>query len=551
MSAAWLLLLHIAASPADGNYSVRRGDTLSDLARRYYGNRAYAGLIAVHNHRESTAALPVGCTLELPDLYEMLERERLPQAVRAYATVVLRARDAYASVEEEVRAAASKPISPSTKQNLDQAAAMLSSAGEGFERLKISGRIARQFHAAAKMLRQLSAGEWQRMEGAGLGWSYETDQVHQHYGSRAAVLDGMDAKGSRECGAGALKCATPSKGHAKENAMLPVLLLALQAAPVNVIAVRASKPSTGAALNKALVGTTVVDESELHAYLFPATGLMPMQDFNAFTAPPAAGWPSALAADWKNGVAHCLKTVGPPPWRDDFAAAMTCSQRLSKFLWEKLLRHRGASAVFILNAFENGPRTRATVHGQTYAVSGDTVLSSDEEVPSAEWDAAVDRVVTALVKGTGKPSHRDVVTELSSPVTDVDPWATDVKLHNPVDLKKTCDALPAKLVFNPPEGVLASTLADRWAASVKSQGAPLQCALHFAEHAETNALLGTSIHVVSTTLDCGKTQVRAEIGKDIPGVDVPQLRGRSVALISEKLLQALAGKLCAPGAPTL
>jgi len=88
--------------------------------------------------------------------------------------------------------------------------------------------------------------------------------------------------------------------------MLVLLTVALAAAPVHVIAVHGPRSEPALARLTALSNVTTVDASALHEYLLRPTGLLPMQDFEGFTAAPFQGWPTELEGTWKKNVASSM-----------------------------------------------------------------------------------------------------------------------------------------------------------------------------------------------------------------------------------------------------
>ena len=315
--------------------------------------------------------------------------------------------------------------------------------------------------------------------------------------------------------------------------MSSVLLVAvLAAAPVNVVAVHGPQSEKALARLKAMPGVTVVDASALHEYLLRPTGMLPMQDFEGFSAPPVKDWPRELEDTWKKNVAHCHDLAGDPPWRE-MGAAMACANRLSVFLWQQFAAQQKAARVFEVDVSVDERRSKARVSGSVWEPSSRDQLALDEGGTLAQLDQTMEKVLTALIEKKGSTSARNVVPELASSFLG-DPFAREAKVTSAVTFAKTCAALPAQLTVTP-AGPLADSIVARW----KPEGAkgPSQpCKLSFSEHSEES--MGGPIIVVGTLLTCSSTIVSAEVAKS------PFLKRSAADLVSEKLVLGLATKLC-------
>ena len=315
--------------------------------------------------------------------------------------------------------------------------------------------------------------------------------------------------------------------------MFALVAVVLAAAPVNVIAVHGPKSEQALARLSAQQNVTIVDASALHEYLLRPTGLLPMQDFERFTAAPFKGWPTELETTWKKNVAHCHDLVGEPPWKE-VGTAMACANRLSVFLWQQFAAQQKAARVFEVDVSTDERRSKARVAGSVWEPNSRDQLFFDEGGTLAELDQTTGKVLAALIAKKGITQARNVVSELASSFLG-DPFAKETKITTAVTFPKTCPALPAQLTVTP-AGPLADSIVGRW----KPEGArgPAQaCTLSFSEHTEDGAGMGPLL-IVGTLLTCSSTIVSAEVAKS------PFLKRTSADLVSEKLVQGLATKLC-------
>ena len=85
--------------------------------------------------------------------------------------------------------------------------------------------------------------------------------------------------------------------------MFALVVAVLAAAPVNVIAVHGPQSETALARLSAQPNVTIVDASALHEYLLRPSGMLPMQDFESFTAAPFI---SVVAFMYRTVVCACL-----------------------------------------------------------------------------------------------------------------------------------------------------------------------------------------------------------------------------------------------------
>lgn len=317
--------------------------------------------------------------------------------------------------------------------------------------------------------------------------------------------------------------------------MLTPMMLLLAAAPVEVVA--APRDSGGMMLNaltKALPGATVVNGTELYEYLF-GVGLMLGQDFDGFTAAPRKDWPAPLAATWRDGLAHCNAIAGPPPWKSTRPAAMACGSRLSTFLWQRFAQHHGARNVTVVWTTAVGGKKSVRVSGETWRPGEAMAIAVEEFVSEADLKPALDRVVKALVERTGTTQPREVIDELVSKQSGVDPFAGEPVVDAAVPGLKSCAALPASLTVAP-ESVLAKSLGQRWASSVKGAGAAQKCELSLSQHDE-ESMMGP-MTVTAATVKCGDVTGAAEAAK------APAAKTSQVDRLSAGLVKSLVQRWC-------
>lgn len=317
--------------------------------------------------------------------------------------------------------------------------------------------------------------------------------------------------------------------------MILVASLLLAASPVHVVAVHG--PKTEATLAR-LVKTSsgAIDASELHAYLLrpPSTALM--QEFEGFSAAPIPQWPSTAADVWTLGMAHCHSVAGPPPWSPSKqSTAMACGTRLATYLWQQYATLQRASRVFEIDVVVDERRGKVEVRGSMWEPTSRDVLYFEEYGPVAKQDALLEQIVSALIANQGKTRARNVVSELASAVLG-DPFAGQAVASSPVDLAKTCAALPRRLTFTQ-KGILVDSLTARWKPA-DAKGESLPCTLNYNEHTESG---GSQVNTIMTTLmTCSSYVVTAELARDAGAAQKRAL----VDLVSEKLVQNLATKLC-------
>lgn len=277
-------------------------------------------------------------------------------------------------------------------------------------------------------------------------------------------------------------------------------------------------------------GVTLIDASELHAYLFLPEGILPMQTFDDYRARPPKGWPESLSAVWGKALEHCRSLVAGQSVKESLANRMACSQRISTFLWQAYVTELKAARVFEVNALVDEEKDEVTVSGATWAPAEATVLSARQVSSVASASDTVSKVVKALVAKSGAAKPREVVKLETSGAVDV--WAGQAEVTTPVELKKSCPTLPAKLTFATPS-VLGRSLAAGWAPS-GATGAPLACELAYSQHDEE--LMGQFVTITTSRLTCGSTVVAADAAV-MPGV-------KPVPIAAGKLLQSLAVQLC-------
>ncbi len=310
----------------------------------------------------------------------------------------------------------------------------------------------------------------------------------------------------------------------------------LAAAPVHVVAVH-GRTSDAALATKALAvaNASTIDASSLHEYLLRPAGVLPMQDFGAFSAGPVQGWPPSADKVWSTSVAYCLTVAGPPPWKGAaLVPSVACANRLSEFLWQRYVAEVKAARVFVVDISVDETKNQARVTGVTWEPSAGDELVIEEQGAVGEVKTTIERVMQALVENRGLRKPRTVVSSFGmSAATKVDPFTGAAKVTTPITLKTSCAALPSRLTVTP-EGPLGASFAARWAPA-GATGPALACVLRFSEFQETGPIGPMTVVTVMAT--CGKTSFVVEGAKD-------RMREAPVDIISKKLAQGLAAKLC-------
>lgn len=313
-----------------------------------------------------------------------------------------------------------------------------------------------------------------------------------------------------------------------------VLATLLAAAPIHVISIHSPKSSPALENLKTLSGVTTIDATALHTYLLRTEGMFPMQDFEGFTAAPISEWAAPASAEtWKQGVAHCLSVVGPPPWKEGIGATLACANRLSVYLWQQFAAQQKATRVFEIDVFIDERKGNATVRAAVWEPNSRDQLYFDQLGKLTDLDKIVERVVSDLLAKKGKSQARNVISELASALVG-DPFTGQAAATTPIAYKKTCAAMPTSLSFTP-KGILADSLVARWKPE-GAKAAPMDCTLTFNEH--TEAGVGEVMTLMTTLMTCSSNIVSAEFAK------TPAPKRALVDLVSERLLQGLATKLC-------
>ncbi|MCU0696002.1 MAG: hypothetical protein MUC96_05690 [Myxococcaceae bacterium] len=317
--------------------------------------------------------------------------------------------------------------------------------------------------------------------------------------------------------------------------MLATALTLVLAAPNTEVVVLPSHPALAAATRAALGKRPLIDETEAWVWLFAPPGAMVGQDFEGFTAGPPSFWPAAMNAEWTAGVGHCRDMAGPPPWKATLAAAVSCGQRLAAFLWGRLLAHRNATKVLVVRGTVTDGLSRLGT--ERYSPGDETALRLQDEGPDAQ--ALASKLVKAALAGQGTAAPRTVVTVFPPPAppAGADLLASEAVVSDAVPGLASCENGPATLEVAPAKSVLAQSVAQRWARSVKGGAAALPCTLTLSEHEENAPPIGAML-VVTAVLRCGEVTVPAEAAKGT------LVRASLAARLSETLVKGLAKRLC-------
>jgi hypothetical protein len=317
-----------------------------------------------------------------------------------------------------------------------------------------------------------------------------------------------------------------------------VLLASILIAGVDVIAVHdgEAQQATTRALSRGLGKDEVVDASALHAYLLRPAGVLPMQDFDGFSAGPALGWPTELAQTWRAGVTYCRDITGAPPWTAAdpslLPSAMCCGNRLSDFLWQKYLDFIRPARVFVLEV-KREP-TGIEVRGSSYEPGARVSVEVTSPSTLADLPRTLDETVAALVARRGPSVVRKVHEVLFTPLSD-DPFPAAVGRREPAGELETCPALPSALSIEP-QGATAEAIAGRWATSVKSSSPAMRCFLRFSEHEEPpRSSLPMDVTTVTTVLRCGNESVSVELAKGLVRDPTSQISGRMIRKLAARL----------------
>ncbi|MFO0598357.1 MAG: hypothetical protein U0228_23835 [Myxococcaceae bacterium] len=307
-----------------------------------------------------------------------------------------------------------------------------------------------------------------------------------------------------------------------------VVSVALAAAPLTLVGTKGDDHGAVlASLKKA--GAGVVDGVGVYQYLFDPPGVLPLQDFEGFTAKPLGGWPVTLNKAWSAGLTACANLVGPPPWKDTLATAVSCGNRLSLHLWQRFAAASKATQVLEVDVVKL-KETEAEVRGRLWVIGQPRQRSLTQKVAPEAVGGAVLEVVTELLGNGGTEGPRAEVEMLGPAVADS--WVgKEPSSAAAVKLKTSCAALPAKLEVEG-GGALGKSLVARWSPEGAS-GAALKCSLTFNEQTEQTEV--GALRVITNTLTCGKTVVAVQLANIAP---------KPMDGLSEKLSQALAARLC-------
>lgn len=303
---------------------------------------------------------------------------------------------------------------------------------------------------------------------------------------------------------------------------LPVLLIVVAGADAFSIH---DAQADEAAIRKSLP-SDAKDVTAIHQRLFRIDGLIPINDFNGYSASPPAGWPASLEGTWKTAMAHCRDLIGPKDLMSP--GAMCCSTRLETFLLQRYLDELKVTR--FIEVFETSGE------GRCAATAIVTDVKARASVEKTGPCAQVAEAVADALAGKGTRSEWQTWEEFGV-ASKGDPYAARTASTEKVELKKPCSAPPGAITVSG-DTVLAKALMKRWAASVPEGGKPLSCTLEQYEHLEVqkNALI-PGMRVVSAILRCGDVVVGGEGAKEkmkLEGVDVT----------SKNLVAALAAKLC-------
>jgi hypothetical protein len=278
----------------------------------------------------------------------------------------------------------------------------------------------------------------------------------------------------------------------------------------------------GFALKHALIDEDVYNATLIKDAL-TAKGIIPIVDFERWSAAPPPGWPAELNDRWEAGLSYCRALVPPPPWRGDLVPG-SCGELIASYFWQQLLEQKKPDVVYEIKAMGSGGTVQVEV--VSYAGANATTWKRLSE-NARGGEALIDRVVKAALEGKGESGTRYPTKELPAPATD--PFEQPAVATSVPGLK-TCAQLPKRLKVTP-VGALAKSVSDRWAASVPEGGVEEACTLSAWTSSTSVSLPG--VPAVSAALKCGKTHVAVELAQKL-GQDA----------FSAKLLTRFAAKRC-------
>ena len=316
----------------------------------------------------------------------------------------------------------------------------------------------------------------------------------------------------------------------------PVVMV-LAAAPVHLVAVHGPGATLALQQLSAVPGVTTIDASSVHEYLLRPDALMGAQDFHAFSAAPITGWPPALAEVWTKGLAQCRALSGAPPWKTTMSTAIACANRLAPYLWQQYVAQQHPARVFEIDLELDVRKNQASARGINWEPAADDQVVAAATGPVEDSENLAARVVGDLIAEEGLRKPRKAVADFA-PADVPDPFSASPTVSTPIDFKKTCAAMPARLSVTP-AGVTAESIAARWAPPGMT-GPARACTLSFSSHVESGASLGMTspTTIVTAVLTCGPHTVATEVAPELMFPRSP------VEMVSDRLPQALVAKFC-------
>ena len=172
--------------PDTGEYKLRKGGTVSEIAKERYGSSHYTRLVLLHNGIRDAATLPIGKTIKTPPMIDVFHASGVMTVVNQEMLLLLKARAQFRAVEGPVVAAyGDKPaweaveVPANVEAALNEVAETLEAAADGFEKeraevQKTPEKLIVQLREAAKIARKM---------GEGTQGTPDVDGIHQRLGN--------------------------------------------------------------------------------------------------------------------------------------------------------------------------------------------------------------------------------------------------------------------------------------------------------------------------------------------------------------------------------
>jgi hypothetical protein len=167
------------------DYTLRKDETLANVAALRYGHQNYYRVIKLFNHIEDERQVPEEFKLRLPDVSAILAEEGLTRVIPNEVELILCSRAKYDKVVDQLwtlraQSGSSYEVPENVKLELLQAADDLQRAAEGLKSnksgvSKVPESMIRQLEQSMAGMRELAGGEHADPNG------YDIDMVQQRY----------------------------------------------------------------------------------------------------------------------------------------------------------------------------------------------------------------------------------------------------------------------------------------------------------------------------------------------------------------------------------